>query len=235
MKSIFGWFGLILLLGSFRCDAAEGGAASEFEFVGYANLAGSQIFAVKPVSAAKGTWLKLGEVLNGFALKSYDEKTETLTLSRGGESIPLRLVDAHIREKAADPAPKRAKLSDMVDKELTEELKGWPLRGRSKITVDGRTEERDVEFKIAEETWTEMGAGWRLKTLPKIDKHGNIQYRFEAVRAAQAEGEKPSTFSMVVIQDPAGGFGFEKRGEDGFKFEFTAAKPDGKAPEPPAK
>jgi hypothetical protein len=233
MKTIFCRFGLMLLLSSFRASAVESKAGSDFEFVGHANLAGSQIFAVKPAAAAKGTWLHLGEVLNGFALKSYDDKTETLTLARGDESIPLRLVDANIREKAAEPAPKRPKLSDMIDKELTEELKGWPLRGRSKITVGGRTEERDVEFKIAEETWTEMGAGWRLKTLPKIDKHGNIQYRFEAVRAAQAEGEKPSTFSMIVIQEPTGGFGFEKGGKDGFKFDFAAAKPNEKAPATP--
>ena len=67
-------------------------------------LTKDRLFSIED-SAGKRQWVPLGRRIDGWTLKSYDEKREALTLSRLGQSVELVLHKAVI---VAAPAPQVA-------------------------------------------------------------------------------------------------------------------------------
>lgn len=67
-------------------------------------LTKEKLFSIED-SAGKRQWVPLGRRIDGWTLKSYDEKREALTLSRLGQSVELVLHKAVI---VAAPAPQVA-------------------------------------------------------------------------------------------------------------------------------
>jgi len=67
-------------------------------------LTKDKLFSIED-SAGKRQWVPLGRRIDGWTLKSYNEKREALTLSRLGQSVELVLHKAVIVDVPASPTP----------------------------------------------------------------------------------------------------------------------------------
>ena len=79
------------------------------EFDGVMTSQGLTYFAVRPDAVVAMRWIKLGDVADGYTLKSYDKTTETLTLVRNAESIQVVLKTGSVR-----PAPRAKPTIDLL-------------------------------------------------------------------------------------------------------------------------
>ena len=77
-------------------------------------LTKDKLFSIEDASG-KRQWVPLGRRIDGWTLKSYDEKREALTLSRLGQSVELVLHKAVILEAPESTVlSSKAKTSVMV-------------------------------------------------------------------------------------------------------------------------
>jgi len=101
-------------------------------------LTKDKLFSIED-STGKRQWVPLGRRIDGWTLKSYDEKREALTLSRLGQSVELVLHKAVILDA---PAPQVA--TDLV--RLTSVIKTYPGVSEPFSVGNGQNVELKVEI-----------------------------------------------------------------------------------------
>ena len=137
-------------------------ARAEIEFVGVLITTESSSFALTDDAARPATWRALGQNFAGYSLAAFDLKTDTLTLTKNGEALKLRLKD------------------DAKIKDDRVELFGT-------ITA-GQGEKLEVKrVTLFFDTWTVVplkdGTTWNLR--PSRMSDGNIRYGFSVDREIQ--------------------------------------------------
>src|SRR4051812_38936745 len=85
---------LILVCVVGRTPCAEVEAAPRF--VGYMELGQTAMFRM---AGSQDRWLRLGQVLDGFVLRTYADGA--LTIERGGSVLRLRLADSKVSDEEA--------------------------------------------------------------------------------------------------------------------------------------
>ena len=77
------------------CLATAGATASraDLEFTGILAMSGRTLFALHDTDAARSDWVPLRGTFAGYVVAAYDRPTETLTLTRDGASLRVRLKD----------------------------------------------------------------------------------------------------------------------------------------------
>ena len=81
---------LLLLL---ALAALVSAGRAEIEFAGILAMPGKTLFALTDTTTARSDWVALKGAFAGFIITSYDQPTDTLTLTRDGASLRVRLKD----------------------------------------------------------------------------------------------------------------------------------------------
>jgi hypothetical protein len=101
--------------------------AAEIEFVGVMADSAHAFFAVRESKASKPRWITIGDEVAGFVVQSYDSKADTLTLTRAGERVVLRLPESRVqmaRDEVIEGlarvlgAPDASRMSDLLHPKL---------------------------------------------------------------------------------------------------------------------
>lgn len=75
---------------------------AELTFTGYMVAPNRPLFVLSLDREKTSGWLMLGQSYEGFALASFDPKTEYLTVTKDGQSQSLRLVEAKVQAATED-------------------------------------------------------------------------------------------------------------------------------------
>ena len=95
---------LYYLLGLWLATAALG-AEPSIDFLGV--LAGGSETSVSLADKTSGQtrWVKIGQEFGGYLVSAYEEGSETVILSKGGQQFRLRLKTAKVKAGGAPPPP----------------------------------------------------------------------------------------------------------------------------------
>ncbi len=81
------------LLAFFALVTLANTAVAAIEFTGVLTMSGNTLFALTETTAARTDWIALHGSFAGFVLTSYEQSTETLTLTRAGTTLRVTLKD----------------------------------------------------------------------------------------------------------------------------------------------
>lgn len=95
------WIGLAWLGGSVVAALA---AEPEIEFTGVLVSGSETQIAVKRKDDT-ARWLRVGQSLAGYTLAGYDAPTETLTVTKDGQTYRLKMREAKIAKGSGEPPP----------------------------------------------------------------------------------------------------------------------------------
>lgn len=131
-----------------------GTARAEPEFTGILATSGGTLFALRDPAIPRADWVALHGQFAGWLVAAYDRATDTLTLTRGGESRRLRLKDG------APVQPSRLELSGEIS-----------FGSGEKLGVERATLVFDQENAFP------LKDGVVFRITPARRPDGNLQYR----------------------------------------------------------
>lgn len=184
---------LLVFIASLASAAFAPAARAEIEFVGILVTPQLTRFALGDTSVAKTDWVTRGSLFSGYKVESFDAKTDTLTLSRDGTELRLRLKD--------DAKVKAARLE---------------LTGAISFGVDEKIEIERATLLFDQETVFPLKDGITYRITPTRRPDGNISYRI-AVERTLAENKMERLSAPSVIAGPEKRFSV-RIGELGFSF-----------------
>jgi hypothetical protein len=162
------------------------------EFDGVMASQGVNYFALRPDPSRTIKWIKLGDSLGDYILKSYDQEKETLSLSRNGESVEVVLKTGSVRSAPrSGPTIELLKgLKENGDVSQTALLNMLTsLRDRRDETARQFAELEARAMKESEPKKTEMLTQFRRKL--ELEE-ANLEYYMDKVIANWRDESRPS-------------------------------------------
>lgn len=170
--------GLIAILLAVTASAAE--RLPLFNAV--LSMNGQHRFVLTNEVGASSSWLELGQAFEGYTLKSFDEKTNTLSLEQAGTVKEVKLVNAAIGETpSATPATladaeamlQAMRFDDMMAKILDQQKKALrPMfeqsPARMRVPEEHRQRFTELQSKILDETMDAMAGPEMRAAMTKI-------------------------------------------------------------------
>jgi hypothetical protein len=168
-------------------------ARADLEFVGILITSQSARFALSETTTGKTDWVTRGGKFDGYTIASYDAKEDTLTLTRDGAELRVRLKsDARIKSG-------RFELTGTITFGATE-----------KIEVERAT------LLFDQENVFPLKDGMTYRITPTRDDSGNIRYAI-AVERILGENKKEKLAAPTITALPGHPFKIQV-GELGFAF-----------------
>jgi hypothetical protein len=103
MKSPFSWLGVAVGVVGFGLPLQVRAQADDLEISGVTvSTTATEVMLIQK-STGTGRWVKIGQSFAGYTLRSYDDKTGRLTLSKGDATSVLTLKKSTVAAAAATP------------------------------------------------------------------------------------------------------------------------------------
>jgi hypothetical protein len=115
-----------------------------YEFRGVYKLGEEYRFLVSEPRSRSGSWVELGKAYEGYEVRDFDPKSETLTLFFNDEEVPVKLADV---ESNPTPMPVSGQVQSSTSQKASDNSQRpvrRTIRPASRTTEDGSRERTDA-------------------------------------------------------------------------------------------
>jgi hypothetical protein len=95
----------LLILGGIFLAAGLRGAEIGIEFTGYVRDEKGLALALRNPASGYSKWVAVGQEFEAYAVLRLDEKTDILTVKKGGAEFQLPLIRSKVKQADAEPTP----------------------------------------------------------------------------------------------------------------------------------
>jgi hypothetical protein len=182
-------------------------ARADIEFAGIIEAGGDPTFGLDDTDTKFVKWVTTGQKFNDWTITNYDEKSQTLLLTKGDAKMTLHLKDAVIKEAAPSK-----------------------IEGNVVIKLGDKTISQALALEADRASVIPLDNGVILKVTLRKQPSGDVRYELSTERTPGADGQAGEVLGHSMIDaSPTTAVGIGVGGPDGdtgsFSFTPKAAVP----------